>query len=32
MDEELSKTGIVVKFLSFQDRQFELLKSQMLQS
>ena len=29
-DEELNKTGIVVKFLSFQDRQFELLKSQML--
>ena len=32
MDQELSKSGIILKFLTFQDRQFELLKTQMLQS
>ena len=27
MDQELSKSGIILKFLTFQDRQFELLKT-----
>ena len=31
IDPELSQSGIVVKFLSFSERQFELLKTQMLQ-
>ena len=31
MDGDLSESGIIYKFLSFNDRQFELLKSQMEQ-
>ena len=32
MDQELRKSGIVFKFLSFNERKFELLRSQMLAS
>ena len=32
MDGDLSESGIIYKFLSFNDRQYELLKSQMEQS
>jgi hypothetical protein len=31
-DPELGKSGILAKFLSFNERQFELLKNQMLVS